>query len=230
MYPIPPFSPQSSPTTGTDVWDCSNEAFIGCVEMLQNNFQQFSVRANAKMTGTVVGVGNNIENVVNLSNQKGLISYTAWPDLAVFNASQYLAPLPSDVLKMANKSMMFTLVAPDLKVSPIILRLDLGNTFHFVITPDKVNYIDSYAPQIKQINWSQVVGQWSLKINPKYMIFGFKTPTDPTVYIQVGNSLVPLTDWQAFINLGGSQQSVVTISQEQLDDSSLISSDYFKSK
>lgn len=229
-YPIPPFSPQSSPTTGTDIWDCSNEAFIGCVEMLQNNFQQFSVRANAKMTGTIPGVGNAIEQVVGLTNEKGLISYTAWPDLPVFNASQYLAPISPAILKVANKSMQFSLVAPDLNISPIIMRLKMGNTFHFVITADNVNYIDSYAPQIKPIIWSNVVNKWSLTIKQTNMQFGYKTATDDTVYIQVGNALVPLTDWQAFLNLGGNAGSVVIITQEQLDSMPVITSDYFKSK
>lgn len=227
-YSTPPFHPQSSPPF--DDWDCSNEAFIGCIEMVQNNFQQFSVCANAVMTGTQPGVGNAIDNVVNLSNQKGLISQSLWSDPDTFTQAEYTQPVPSAILKQANKSMEFALVAPDLNVSPIILRLNLGSSYHFVVTPDNVNYIDSYAPQIKKINWSQVVGQWSLTIKSKFMLLGFKTPTDPTVYIQVGNSFVPLTDWQAFLNLGGSEASIVTLTQQQLDSSSVIMSDYFKSK
>lgn len=230
MWPTPPFSPQSSPTTGSDAYDCSNEGFIGCVEMIQGNFQQFSVRANAVMTGTSLKAGNSIQNVVDKTNQNGLISYTTWPDLAVFNERQYYQTPPPEVIKMANHSMRFSLVAPDIRVSPVILRVKYPNTYHFMITPDGKNAIDSYAPQVKPINWSIVVGQWSLKIKINDMVLGYKVDGVDTVYVQVGNAFVPLTDWQAFLNLGGSAESVVTISQDQLNKSSVIASDYFKSK
>lgn len=229
-YPIPPFQPQSSPTTGADGNSCPNEVFIGVIEMMQNNFQQFSVSANAVMTGTNPNAGNSIDTVVNISNQKGLIGYGLWPTPAVFTEKQYYAPIPSAILQQANKSMLCQLVSPDLNISPIILRLKLPTTYHFVITVDKVNYIDSYAPQIKPINWSIVVGQWSLKITTKNMIPGFQVAGNPTVYIQVGTSLVPLTDWQAFLNLGGNQQSVVTVTQDWLNMMPVIASDYFQSK
>lgn len=230
IYQLPPFQPQSCPPQGFDADSCPNEATIGAIEMKQGIFQQWSVSGAAVLSGTKPGIGNDLQTVINAYNKSGLISYSARPLDPIFNQASYYAPITSEQLATANKSMQFTLVAPDLNISPVILRLKLPTTYHFVITRDMVNYIDSYQPQVKSIDWSIVVGQWSIKINLKYMLFGYQAPGNSTVYVQVGQCLVPLTDWQTFLNLGGNQQSVVSITQEQLDASTVIASDYFKSK
>ena len=234
MYSIPPFQPQSAPPF--DAFSCSNEAFIGCVEMVSGNFQEWSVSGLAVQSGTRPGIGNSIDTVTVAANKYGLISYATRPLSPVFNQTQYFAPVTAQQLAFANKTKSFTLVPPDLNISPIILRLLLGYdannkpVYHFVLTRDLVDYIDSYEPQIKPIIWSQVKNQWSLLIKPKYMTYGYQVAGNPTVYVQVGNSLVPLATWQAFINICGSQESIVFLTQQQLDASSVIGNDYFGSK
>jgi hypothetical protein len=109
------------------------------------------------------------------------------------------------------------------------LRLKFPSTYHFVITRDKINYIDSYEPQLKPINWPEVVNQYSLLIKPKFMTPGFQVSGNPTVYVMVGNSLVPLADMQAFVNIGGSQSSIVAVTQQWLDSMTVVGQDYFAS-
>ena len=227
-YQLPPFQPQSSPPF--DAWSCADEVFINCIEMVQGNFQEWSVSGTAVLSGTKIGIGTDLgAQVIPMANKYGLISYAARPLQPVFNQAQYFAPLTPEQLATANKSMVFELVAPDLNISPIILRLNEGGVYHFTLTTDMVNMIDSYAPQVKPIPWSQVVGQWSLLIKPKMTIFGYQVPGSATVYVQVGNSLVPLATWQAFVNIGGSASSIVPLTQQQLDASSVIGQDYFGS-
>lgn len=228
-YQLPPFQPQSSPPFESN--SCSNEAFIGCVEMFQGTFQEWSVSGSAVQSGTNPILGNDINDVVYAANQKGLISYASRPLPAIFNKAEYYAPLTAAQLATANKSMQFALVPPDLTISPILLRLNLGSTFHFVITRDLINYIDSYQPQIKPINWPQVVGQWSLTIKPKYMnAYGFQVPGQTTVYVPMFSFLIPLASWQSFVNIGGSAANIVPVTQQWLDAQSIVGNDYFGSK
>lgn len=226
-YQIPPFQPQSSPPF--DASSCSNEATIGCIEMIRGNFQEFSVSGAAVISGTTPSQGNDIQDVINAYNQYGLISYTTRPLSPVFNQQQYYTPITVAQWASANKTMKFTLVAPDLNISPIILRLKLANTYHFVVTKDKINYIDSYQPQIKPIDWSIVVGQWSLLIQNKTATSGYQVAGNPTVYVEVGDKLVPLRDWQAFLNIGGSQSSISIVTQSWLDSMAVIGNDFFGS-
>lgn len=228
MWQTPPYNPQSS-TTGADATNCVSEAVIHVLEMLQGNFQRWSPRALAKLSGTTPQ-GNNIQTVVNAVNRYGLIPYDLWPDLETFTWQDYYATIPQEILQRANKNYQINLIAPDINASPVLLRLEYPDTFHFVAQFNGTQYFDSYLPDIKPINPSMIVGKWSLQLILKSMTFGYSVPGNPTVYIQVGNSLVPLSDWQAFVNLGGSAASVVTISQGQLDESQVIASDYFKSK
>ena len=232
-YKIPPFQPQSSPPF--DASSCSNEATIGVMEATMGKFQEFSVSGAAVLSGTVPGVGNDVTDVIAAMNRYGLISYAARPLPAVFNKAEYYAPITAEQRATANKSWQFALVAPDLSVSPILLRLkltvgDVPPSYHFVFTEDNKNYIDSYEPQIKPITWSQVVGQNSLSIKPNFMTPGFQVPGIPTVYVMVGNSLVPLATWEAFINIGGSQSSIVPVTQQWLDSMAVVGNDYFGSK
>ena len=228
-YQLPPFQPQSSPPFESA--SCPNEVFINCVEMVQGVFQQWSVTASAVLSHTVPGVGNDIVDVIASANKTGLISYSSRPLPPVFNQSVYYAPLTAEQLATANKSWQFSLVAPDLNVSPIILRLNEGGgIFHFVLTRDMKNEIDSYAPQVKPIIWSQVVAQYSLLIKPNFTTPGFKVANSDTVYVQVMNKFIPVADWNAFVNLGGSEKSIVTVTQDLLNNFDIISSDNFSSQ
>jgi hypothetical protein len=227
-YLIPPFQPQSSPPF--DGWSCTDSAFINCVEMYQGAFQQWSVSGLAVDAGTQVGMGTSLQAVVNAANKR-LISYASRPLQPIFNQSEYFAPITLAQASTANKSMLFTIEPPDLKISPIILELNEGSTTHMVVTRDMVNYIDSYAPQIKPIDWSKVIGQWSIKINPKFMnAYGFQVPGNPTVYVPMFSFLIPLASWQSFVNIGGSQASIVPVTQQWLDAQAIVGNDYFGSK
>ena len=227
-YKIPPFQPQSSPPF--ESWSCSNEAFIGCVETVLGTFQEFSVTGQAVLSGTEVGFGNDLQHNIIAANKYGLISYALRPLPPVFSQAEYFAPITPEQKASANHAWQFSTVPPDLNVSPILLQLHLPNADHMVFTEDGINYIDSYEPQVKPIIWPQVVGQWSLLIKPNFMTPGFQVSGNPTVYVQVGNSLVPLADWQAFVNIGGSTSSIVQVSQAWLDAMAVVGQDHFGSK
>lgn len=237
-WPIPPYNPQFSRISDSD--SCSNQATLHVLEMLQGNKQRWSPRALAVLSGTKPGVGNSVQNSLNAINKYGLIPYDLWPDLeGDWTLEQYFAPIPQSILAQANKSYAVKFAPADLNTSPLLVEVQVSPTMaHLMAQFDTTEVFDSYPPDVKPLTMWQpqaIVGKWGLSIKPKNMTFGYKvsnpiTAGDQTVYIQVGNSLVPLTDWQAFLNLGGSTESVVPITQEQLNASSVIASDYFKSK
>lgn len=66
---------------------------------------------------------------------------------------------------------------------------------------------------------------------PCSMVLGYKKVNDPTVYVQLGgNCLVPLADWQAFVNVGGSDTSVVVLADSEFSKFQVVSKDLFKSE
>ena len=238
MWIIPPYDPQSGLISDSD--SCQTQATLHCLEMLQGNKQRWSPRALATLAGIKPNVGGTIQQVTDAINKYGLIPYDLWPDLTgSWTTEQYYAPIPASITAQANKSYVVSIIAPNLAVSPLLVEVKpAASIAHLVAQFNDTEVFDSYQPDVKPLTtWvsSAIVGKWGLSIKPKNMTFGYKvsnptTAGDQTVYIQVGNSLVPLTDWQAFLNLGGSTESVVSITQEQLNASSVITSDYFKSK
>lgn len=237
-WPVIPYDPQFSRISDSD--SCSNQATLHVLEMLQDNKQRWSPRALAVMSGTKPGVGNNIQASLDAINKHGLIPYDLWPDLeGDWTLEQYYAPIPKEILAQANKSFRVDFAAADLSKTPLLVEVQVSPKMaHLMAQFNDTEVFDSYPPSVKPLTMWQpqaIVGKWGLKIKPKDMTFGYKvsnptTAGDQTVYIQAGNSLVPLTDWQAFLNLGGSTESVVPITQQQLNASSVVTSDYFKSK
>jgi len=235
---IPPYNPQYSPIADSD--SCSNQATLHVIEMLQGNKQRWSPRALAVLSGTKPGYGNSIQANLNAINLYGLIPYDLWPDLdGNWTVTDYFAPIPQSILKQANKSMIVNFAPADLNESPLLVEVQISPTMaHLMAQFNDTEVFDSYPPSVKPLSMWQpqtIVGKWGLSLKPRNMVFGYKvsnptTTGDQTVYIEVANSLIPLADWQAFLNLGGSEQSIVYITQEQLNAYSLIASDYFKSK
>lgn len=64
--------------------------------------------------------------------------------------------------------------------------------------------------------------------NPMKTI-GFKQAGNDTVYIEVGSLLVPLADWEAFVTLGGSTESVIELPPDQFAKFNLGTGTLFKS-
>lgn len=46
-------------------------------------------------------------------------------------------------------------------------------------------------------------------------LMGYKTVKNPTVYVYVGSTLVPISSWQTFTKLGGNEGSIITISDPE---------------
>lgn len=238
MWIIPPYDPQYSPIGDSD--SCSDQATLHVLEMLQDNKQRWSPRALAVLSGTKPGFGNTVQNNLNAINKYGLIPYDLWPNLTGnWTVEEYYAPIPKEILAQANKSYFVQFVPADLSKSPLLVEVQISSTMsHLMAQFNDTEVFDSYPPSVKPLTmWqsSAIVGKWGLSIKPKDMTFGYKvsdptTAGDQTVYIQAGNSLVPLADWQAFLNLGGSLDSIVAITQEQLNASSVVTSDLFKTK
>lgn len=236
IWQIPPYDPQYSPIDDSD--SCSNQATLHVLEMLQGNKQRWSPRALAVLSGTVPGKGNSVQNNLNAINKYGLIPYDLWPDLTGnWTVAEYYAPIPANILAQANKSYFVRFAAADLTISPLLVEIQVSPTMsHLMAEFNTTDVFDSYPPSVKPLTtWEpkEIVGKWGLSINPKNMTFGFQvsnptTAGDKTVYIQAGNALVPLSDWQAFLNLGGSEASIVQITQQQLNASLVVTSDLFK--
>lgn len=231
----PPYDPQSSITNDSDT--CQTQATLHALEMILGNSQRFSPRATAVLAGIDPRVGGSIQQVVDSINNYGLIPYDLWPDLAdPWTNNQFFAPIPKSILAQANKSYSVSITTK--LTLPYLVEVNPANTIaHLIAQYTDFGYspqsliFDSYQPAIKPLTtWQQsvIVGKWSLIIKPKTMTLGYQVAGSPTVYIQAGNSFVPVANWQAFLNLGGSQMSIVTITQTQLDSLSVVYGDLFK--
>lgn len=232
MFAPPQYNAQSSTLGDSD--SCQTQAVLHCIEMLQNNFQRWSPRAIATLAGIDPNKGGSITQVLNAINEHGLIPYDLWPDLTGnWTDADYYAPIPKEIQAQANKSFVVSYAEADLTKTPLLVEIAFPAIHHLVCQFNATEVFDSYQPAVKPLTtWkpSAIVGKWGLSLKPKNMTLGYQVLGNPTVYIQAGNSLVPLTDWQAFLNLGGSQGSIVTLTQTQLDSLSVVASDLFKSK
>lgn len=231
IFSPPPYDPQSSTIGDSD--SCQTQATLHCIEMLQGNAQRWSPRAIATLAGIKPGVGGSIQQVLDAINEYGLIPYDLWPDLTgAWTDAEYYTPIPKNILAQANKSFVVAYAAANLDKTPLLVEVAVSPQMnHLVAQFDATQVFDSYQPDIKPLTtWqsSAIVGKWGLSLKPKNMTLGFQVAGNPTVYIQAGNSLVPLADWQAFLNLGGSTGSIVPLTQTQLDSLSVVASDLFK--
>jgi hypothetical protein len=236
IFTPPPYNPQSSLISDSD--SCQTQATLHVLEMLQGNKQRWSPRALATLSGIKAGEGGTIQQVVNAINKYGVIPYDLWPDLTDnWTAEEYYTPIPQSIINQANKSYQVAVTAPDLTKSPLLVEIQVSPTMaHLMAQFNNAQVFDSYLPSVKPLTmWqpSAIVGKWGLKLTQTKMTFGYKVsdpilPGDQTVYIQAGNSFVPLADWQAFLNLGGSEASIVSITQAQLNAVSVVYNDLFK--
>jgi hypothetical protein len=95
----------------------------------------------------------------------------------------------------------------------------------------RVKYFDTYDPFIKEVDISEIQDAYKILLTVKgnKTMIGYKKVGDPTVYVGVGNNLVPIANWGAFTALGGSTESVIELSVEQFAKFNLASSVLFKS-
>lgn len=240
IYEPPKYDAQSSITCDSDT--CQTQATIHAIEMKQGNKQRWSVRAPAVLAGIDPRVGGTIQQVVNAINHYGLIPYDLWPDLDdPWTNDQFFAPIPKNILAQANKAYSFSITNKlelpylvEIKPSSALAHLTAQYTDFGYSAKSLV--FDSYQPSVKPLTtWVQsaIVGKWSLIIKLKTMLPGYKVidpikSGDETVYVIVGNSLVPIADWQAFLNLGGSDATVVLVTQAWLNGMQVVYGDLFK--
>lgn len=64
---------------------------------------------------------------------------------------------------------------------------------------------------------------------PIKMTMGYKKASEATVYVLVGTTLVAVADWNAFVTLGGSEQSIVTLAENEFTKFNLGAGTLFKS-
>ena len=119
--------------------------------------------------------------------------------------------------------------------SPILWCNSGTATNHAVAEVASDAILDSYKPFMKTLSsgygipYIMQVLVVELKGNSMQTI-GFQLQGDQTVYVQVGSNLIAVADWQSFVNLGGSSNSVVTLTADQFAKFTVVSSDLFKSK
>ena len=92
---------------------------------------------------------------------------------------------------------------------------------------------DSYDPYTKELQLNYAI-PYALQIMAivkkgiKKMI-GYKKENDATVYVELQGVLVPLADWDAFVSLGGSTESIVALTEAQFAKFTVNNSVLFKS-
>jgi hypothetical protein len=166
---IPPYESQYSATTHTDAQDCIAESLCHIVYMMTG--RRYSPRALALMSGTTEA-GNDVNDVLEAANTKGLIPYELWPTPDSFTWDSYYAPIPADVLAKAEK-LAITLIAADLDKSPLWTELEWGAnlpvpTRHMVAQISATQYFDSeQGAPIKPITYENAIIAYktSIKIN-----------------------------------------------------------------
>lgn len=91
-------------------------------------------------------------------------------------------------------------------------------------------HADTYPnPPVIQDSYPQFQKQLALDYRIPYIIqvfafqkkrttpmFGFKTATNQTVYVIQGSKFVPVTNWASFVELGGSTDTLITLSDAEM--------------
>ena len=184
---VPPYDSQYSATTHTDVQDCTAESFCHIYYMLTG--VRVSPRALAVMAHLEIMGNRNIEHVLAIANQFGLVPWEDCPTPDSFTMDSYYTPLtPAE-----NKPFPISakLISADLNKSPLWTELAWGlnlpvATRHMVAQINGLQYFDSEtgAP-IKPLNYegAQVVYQTSIFLTQETMHLA---NDNGTVYLVAG--------------------------------------------
>jgi len=110
------------------------------------------------------------------------------------------------------------------------------DTNHCVCSLDHNVVLDSYPPHKKtlsvdyQIPFKMMVMAIERK-GSSDMTLGYQLAGKPTVYVNIGtNNLIAVADWEAFLAVGGSSNSVITLSAEQMAKFNIVPHTLFKSE
>lgn len=80
-------------------------------------------------------------------------------------------------------------------------------------TPSLVQ--DSYPSFQKQLSLDYqipyVIQVFAIQKKDITSMYGFKLATSPTVYVLQGTILVPITNWESFVDMGGSTATIITL-------------------
>lgn len=95
--------------------------------------------------------------------------------------------------------------------------------------------LDSYSPFIKQLSNDYAI-PYRMQIlaverphGVKKMI-GYQVEGNQTVYVELAGKLVAVADWQAFVNMGGSSNTIITLNASQFAKYDVIKNVYFKNQ
>lgn len=216
----------------------------------------FSERFNSVQNGTVWNDpggnnGNYVSRVCQNDREVGLIPAKMLPDIPSMQNSEYynnscitpeMVSMGKEFLKRFQQPYGWVGTDRDeikkhLKQAPLAVTRpgheivgidDKAGTIYLTI-------LDSYKPFVKDLPYSRITDVMKLLI--KYVPFketqtmvGYKKVGDPTTYVGLGNNLIPVADWPAFVALGGSTESTVELSEEQWAKFTKINTVLFKTK
>lgn len=170
---LPPFEPQYSAATRTDVMDCIPMSLCHIIYMMTG--RRYSPRALAYFA-KVTQSGSSVTEVLKAVKTFGLIPYDLWPSPEIFTWNSYYEPVPVEVANQA-EDWDIQLIDPNLDRSPIWLQLSFphgpgDNSLHFVAQINNTQYFDSEpggAVKLLATNHPSKQFQASLKLIPKYM-------------------------------------------------------------
>jgi|SRR5579864_560055 len=178
---LPPYDNQHSTAGSADAMDCVSEAFTHAIEIAlakRGQVQRFSPRALAKLANTQP-TGNSVGAVLQAVQKYGMIPYEAWPDLQTFTWAEYYADIPQSVIDLGQeflKKWKVEFTTPNLDNDPVMLEIVSAviitptgpkpSMTHFVVQINDTQYFDSYMPDVKTINPTNVLAQFQLSLTP----------------------------------------------------------------
>lgn len=218
------------------------------IQIIQQTGQEinFSDRFLAKMSGTT-SQGNWLYIVADTLRNFGCVHEEEWPvppEPAAW--SDYYMEIPQFIKDRAKKQFLDKYdfkyesglvtkeyIEKHLKHSPLWMVIP-GHAVAMImlkVENDLITYFDTYEPGIKTIplNGISDVYKAILTVKGNNMV-GYKKVGDPTTYVGMGNKLVPIADWVAFVAMGGSTSSIVELDESQWAKFQIINSVLFKLK
>lgn len=251
---IPDATVQVSLNPIFDTNGCGLFGSINCLDMTLFQMTGQKLNKSHRAACVLAGLQNNvdpngqiwgsyIDADIKSIQQHGVVSQDAWPELTNFNFQQFFAPLSQEAknsglqwLKQWKMSDLIPVteaqVPQMLKTAPVLMQIKFGNgAVHFVVRINQTQYFDSYLPDIKPVgyNGSVILNQWLIVLTPRDMTTGFQQKGSQEVVVPVGDKYVPLSDWGAFVNIGGDVTSIVELDPSEYAKLQIIHADMFKS-
>lgn len=212
----------------------------------------FSDRFLAKASGTTQQ-GNWVSVVLDTLRKLGNVEESIWPkpgEPTTWEA--YMSTISQDVFNQALKfKVLYDLqyeYIPDhslatikkhLQHAPLMITIpghevtgiSVDDNGVMTILDDYIFNVDPAQPFIRKINITDIQDIFKAVLTVKGIkMIGYKQVGIATTYVELSGILVPVADWPAFASLGGSTDSVVELTADQMSKFKKVDNVLFKTK